>query len=88
MTGPNGVVVGAIISANIHGSADNSTLQVTSSDKNGTYNLQLDSAQVWDITVTPVNTPSDTLRLQSNVLSNRTIGAGINTVNVSLIAAS
>jgi hypothetical protein len=88
VTGPNGVVVGAIISANIHGSADNSTLQVTSSDKNGTYNLQLDSAQVWDITVTPVNTPSDTLRLQSNVLSNRTIGAGINTVNVSLIAAS
>ncbi len=88
VTGPSSVVVGAIVTANIHGSADTSTVQVTSTDKNGTYNLQLDSAQVWDITVTPVNTPSDTVRLQSNSVSNRPITAGVNTVNVALIAAA
>jgi hypothetical protein len=88
VSGPSGAVVGAIVTAKISGSSDTSTVQVTSTDKNGTYNLQLDTAQVWDITVIPVNTPSDPVRLQSNAVRNKALIAGVNTVNVALIAVA
>jgi hypothetical protein len=89
VTGPSTTnVIGAIVSANIHGSSDNATLQVTSTDKNGNYNLQLDISQIWDITVTPVNTPSDPIRLQTGSASNQTLVSGVNTINIALIAAA
>ena len=60
---PAVAVVGAIVTANHAGSSDTSTLVVTSTDKLGYYSMQLDPAYTWTITVTPVNTPSDTVRL-------------------------
>lgn len=87
VTGPNGVVAGAIVSAvpvNLDESRDSLLQQVTSTDKNGNYNLQLDDSRTWDITVTPVNTPSDTVQLQTKTEVNTPIFSPSTTVSFTL----
>ena len=71
-------VVGAIVSANTTISPSDEKLQVTSTDKDGNYNLQLDPSVNWDITVTPVNVSTDLIRLQSRVLQNVDVPSGNN----------
>jgi len=66
---PAVAVVGAIVTANHAGSSDTSTLVVTSTDKLGYYSMQLDPGYTWTITVTPVNTPSDPVRLAARTLT-------------------
>jgi hypothetical protein len=93
VTGPNSqIVAGAIVKASIHGTnPQDSDFIVTSTDKNGVYNLQLDgtSNQHWDITVIPVNTSSDSVRLRSKTETDKTIAnSGQTTVNVLLELAN
>ena len=85
ITGPNSVpVVGAIVSAKPVNAIDDSRLQVTSTDKNGVYNLDLDTGVHWNITITPVNTSADTTRLASKVLADQAIGGSVNTISTSV----
>ena len=77
-------VIGAIVSANYAGSTDTSTLVITSTDKNGTYNLQLDPSHHWDITVTPVNTPADLVRLAAKTLGDQTVQSSLQTISVTV----
>ena len=66
-------VVGAIVYANIVTggvrSTDPLTAVVTSTNLNGRYSMQLDPSLTWQITVTPVNTPSDIRKLAAKTLS-------------------
>lgn len=89
ITGPDAKpVVGAIVSAKPVNAVDDSRLQVTSTDKNGVYNLDLDSAVHWDVTITPVNTPADTTRLASKVLADQIVSGSNNTISTSVVVAS
>ena len=88
VSGPGSVkVVGAIVRATINGSPESEEDPITSTDKNGVYNLQLDASQRWDIKIVPVNIGTDSVRLQSKTESNKTInGSGQTTISISLEA--
>lgn len=66
-------VAGAIVTAT---DTTNSANQVTTAtDANGDFSLQLDPSKLWNISVTPVNTPSDPVILKPTILSSRAPGA-------------
>jgi len=64
-----GAIIRAVDTLNVN------NVVITSTDVNGYFSMQLDPALHWNITVTPVNTPSDAVQLAPTIISNAVFGA-------------